>query len=334
MSTIVLPSMADTYIQQRQPNTNLSRRDRLVVGAERQPKNVYRSLLTFELSQLPSECEIVGAALKLFVERATLSSCISVEAYGITPDYDPSAVTWETAPQATASPAAFTVNYCQARQFIEADVSELVRNSRTDGDPALLGILLTEADGDAGSVVFASGSDRDARYRPALVIQYACGDSEADAAQAAAALQDEPDAAAASAYGGLYHDAEQRIIIPENGVQRIALGETMPHRNMTPEANTLTIDVAGDYAVHFMVSLHTAADAFPISAGVLINGLMSSPALRVSGEWTDRYVTMANSAIVTLATGDVLGLSLSSAAGGTAALGPGLHASLSAVRLS
>lgn len=333
MSTLVLSPVADTYIQQRQPSTNLVKRNRLVVGAERQPKNVYRSLLTFELSQLPPDCEIVDAALKLFVERATLSSCISVEAYGITPDYDATAVTWDTAPQATVSPAAFTVNYCQARQFIEADVSELVRNRRTDGDSALLGILLTEADGDAGSVVFAAGSDRDARYRPSLIIQYACGDSEAHAAQLATS-QAEADAAAPQAYGGLYHDAEERIMIPENGVQPVALGETMPHRSMTPGANSLTADVAGDYAVHFMISLHASADAFPISAGVLINGLMSNPALRVFGEWAGSYTAMAGSAIVTLAAGDVLSLSLTSVSGGSAVLGPGLHASLTATRLS
>lgn len=339
MSTIALSSLADTYVQQRQPNMNLSKRGRLVVGAERQPQNTYRSLLKFELSQLPSACEIIGATLKLFVERATLSSCISVAAYGIAPDYDPSVVTWDTAPQTTEPSAAFTVSYCQAKQFIEADVTELVRRSRTDSSPPLLGILLTESAGDPGSAVFAAGSDRDARYRPSLIIQYTCGDSEATVSQsaaipqAAAAPQAEQSAPVTPAYGGLYHTALQRISISENGMQPIALGETMPHRNMMPGAHTLAVHVAGDYAIRFTVLPRTEADAFPINAGVLINGRISSPALCVSGVCTAECSAMTAAAIVTLAAGDVLGLGLSSPSGGSAVLGPGLHASLSVARL-
>lgn len=339
MSTIVLSSLADTYVQQRQPAMNLSKRGRLVVGAERQPENIYRSLLKFDLSQVPSVCEIVGATLKLFVEKATLSRRISITAYGIAPDYNASAVTWATAPQAAAHPCAvFTVSYCQAKQFIEVDVTELVRSSRADNSP-LAGILLTEAAGDAGSVVFAAGSDRDAHYRPSLIVRHSCGEPEGEASQASAVSQaahapeTEPAAASAPAYGGLYHTAIEQISIAEDGVQPVALAERMPHRNMTPGEHTLTVHVAGDYAVRFTVVPRTAEDAFPLNAGVLINGVLSTPALCVSGACTAECSAMTADAIVTLVAGDVLSLGLASPSGGVAVLGPGLHASLSAVRL-
>jgi hypothetical protein len=111
------------------------------------------------------------------------------------------------------------------------------------------------------------------------------------------------------------------------------MDETMPISNTTPGANTLTIDVAGDYLVSFMVLLQSITGDFDSNIGIQVNGAFSEPSLVTSTVLTADFQSITINSIVTLAEGDVLSLAISSAIGGSVLFGPSLNANFSVLRL-
>ena len=136
-----------------------------------------------------------------------------------------------------------------------------------------------------------------------------------------------------AAYGGLYQDTAAMLELTESVEAVVGLGATMPSANVTPGTNNITIEVAGDYQVNFMLLLQSTSGDFGLSAGVRINGTFAEPALLAAIVLTSDFEVVTISSIVTLAEDDVLDLALFSATGGNVLFGPDLNASLSAVLL-
>ncbi len=135
------------------------------------------------------------------------------------------------------------------------------------------------------------------------------------------------------AYGGLYNDALQIIVIGAGDTEVVEIPETMPIDDVTLGTNSITIDVAGNYLVGFMILLQSTTGDFDLTVGVQIDANFSEPSLITSTVITADFEVISFSSIVTLAAGNVLTLAVFSGTGGTVLLGPGLNANLHVVRL-
>jgi hypothetical protein len=137
----------------------------------------------------------------------------------------------------------------------------------------------------------------------------------------------------AIAYGGLYDDGVQSIVIAPGGTEPVVIGEAMSGDNVTLGTNTITINQGGNYQVEFMVMLQSTTGTFDLSVGVQINGNFSEPSLLIGTEITSDFEFIKVGSIVTLSAGDILGLAVSSTTGGSLLFGPSLNVSLSVMRL-
>ncbi|WP_312280362.1 BclA C-terminal domain-containing protein [Oscillibacter sp.] len=136
------------------------------------------------------------------------------------------------------------------------------------------------------------------------------------------------------AYGGLYSNSNQSIVISAGGTQGVALDQAMVSTDVTLGTNSIEINVAGNYRVEVYILLQASALFFNVTAGAQINGAFSQPSLTTTFALTTNYEFVSLSGIVTLAANDEVTLALSSPDGGTVLLGPGMNANLSVIRLS
>ncbi|MDD2267916.1 MAG: DNRLRE domain-containing protein [Eubacteriales bacterium] len=180
MPTFHLQPSGSSYISHYQPTDNFSNESFLLTGVDCSGKNNYRTLLKFILPKLPERCEIINATLKVFILEVTCSNQVSMRISKIKEDFDPSTVTWNSAPYMTPKAGYCTVDFCQSNQFIDIDVSDILRDSFTSSSD-LLGIALTEMFGN-GMVVVAAGGFTESpaeetpfnNVLPTLTVQYLC----------------------------------------------------------------------------------------------------------------------------------------------------------------
>ena len=109
------------------------------------------------------------------------------------------------------------------------------------------------------------------------------------------------------AYGGVCSDAAQMLSLPSGGgTRRVALPAAMPSKAVTLAENSIRIDTAGDYEIHYYIRVHAASAASKVSAGVRINGadrfILESVQTRTPAAGADYQKTV----IAPLAAGDVL----------------------------
>ena len=100
-----------------------------------------------------------------------------------------------------------------------------------------------------------------------------------------------------------------------NTYVQIQLNQTMPLRNVTASANTLTITQAGDYEINYNV-LMTASRAVDVAVAVRNNGTVilqtrGSQSLAIDNTTTISYDgRLSASTILSLAAGSVLDLAI------------------------
>lgn len=180
MPTFHLQPSGSSYISHYQQNDNFSNESFLLTGVDCSSKNNYRTLLKFILPKLPERCEFINATLSVFVLEVTCSNQVGMRISKIKEDFDPSTVTWNSAPRMTPKVGYCTVDFCQSNQFIDIDVSNILRDSFNSSSD-FLGIALTEMFGD-GMVVVAAGGFTESpaeetpfnNFLPTLTVQYLC----------------------------------------------------------------------------------------------------------------------------------------------------------------
>ena len=137
-----------------------------------------------------------------------------------------------------------------------------------------------------------------------------------------------------NAYGGLYSDVAQVIELDSGGVEEVvALDEPLVNLNITTGTNNITIDIAGDYRVEFMILAQSTTGSFGLTVGVRVNGVLSLPSLITSTVLNADFEMLTFSSIVTLAEGDVLDLVIFSSTGGTVLFGPSINAYINVLRI-
>ena len=170
MPTVTLAPTGDTYISRLYPGTNFSAKKHLIAGSGCYEKSVYTSLLKFDIPGIPAGGELINAVLRLFVSEIDSTGNLPIKVNRILASFNPDTVTWNTAPAYTPTSSEFNVNCHNIGQFVEADVSELVR-SWINKSYHNNGIALTGKANREGLVVFLSSNCTEEK-RPQLIITY------------------------------------------------------------------------------------------------------------------------------------------------------------------
>jgi len=130
--------------------------------------------MKFDVPEIPAGCEFVGAYLKLYVDELVCACDVSVRVNRIATSFNTSTITWNTAPSMIPTSTMFTVDYRQSEQFVEIDISGLVRETLCSHSP-FLGIGLTEMRECNGIAIFASSNNKKAKkYEPVVIVHYIC----------------------------------------------------------------------------------------------------------------------------------------------------------------
>lgn len=131
--------------------------------------------------------------------------------------------------------------------------------------------------------------------------------------------QGEPGATSSglAAYGGIYNTGTQLVFFTQiDQYLQIKFNSTLPAHNVTyPGANTLKIEVDGDYEVHYNILLN-ATTVLDVGIGVRRNGTMipqtrGSQTLSFDNAATLSYDgRLSGSTLVSLSAGDILDLAI------------------------
>ena len=174
----------DTYIYQYAPTSNYAGSDQLRVGN----KQLYASLLRFDLSQIPPQSEVVSAAIDIYATGWS-GAAVSISAFRVLRDAIHDQTTWNLAaagnpwevPGANsvgsdrAGLAESTVNAATVLRWYSLDLTALAQQW-VDGSLANNGVLLRGGSPTSSAgFYFASANHGNTVLRPRMVIAWITG---------------------------------------------------------------------------------------------------------------------------------------------------------------
>jgi hypothetical protein len=168
----------DAYVEKSQPNTNYGNSTALIALNYVTGNPLYRALLKFDLSSIPSNAPILAAKLSLYSDSVSTYGTIHKSFYirQITQPWNEQTVTWNTQPTFTElNRIAIADGVSPFQDITNIAVQNTVKQwsqHPTDNNGWVL-TRQTEAGNPAGFVHFASSDFGVASRRPKLVIQYA-----------------------------------------------------------------------------------------------------------------------------------------------------------------
>ena len=162
----------DTYINQGAPATNYGADSRLRTG-NYPAGNAKRSLMRFNLTQIPTTATVNNARLRLYVIQA-YQGTDRVRVHRVTSAWTELGTTWATAPMFAAGAVdTESISPTMVGTWIEWTVTGLVQ-SWVDTPGRNFGCLLRGIEGTAMvGDAFASGENPTTAHRPRLVVTYA-----------------------------------------------------------------------------------------------------------------------------------------------------------------
>lgn len=172
MPTSTFSSTQDAYISQYFPNQNFGGAPILYVGLFQGLTDRYRSLLSFDISSLPSGIDITSAILRMYISRNDIPIIPkSINVYRLTDSFTEDTVTYSNQLSTGATPDSTATITSEINTFIEWDITDLVREWYTGSVPNN-GIMLTGIETARSLVGFWSREYLDSILRPTLIIQY------------------------------------------------------------------------------------------------------------------------------------------------------------------
>ena len=166
-------SLADSFININFPTLNYGDGNQMHVGYDAYTGLYFCSLVFFYISSLPSNQNILGATLKIYLVGASdfPNASPTISTYRITSNWAEGTVTWNNAPSIGEVYGSRSILH-NALGWHEFDVTDLVR-SWYDGTYQNYGIWLDYSDIDVpADYSFRSFSTREGDFAPELVVQY------------------------------------------------------------------------------------------------------------------------------------------------------------------
>lgn len=169
MPSIILNPTSGCYIQQSYPNTNRNNEDRLRVGTVTYIHWGVRSLINFDVSQIPPKSIINSALLELYAYNDGSSYTAEIQFYSrrITTAWDPSTVTWNSQPNATTVGQEASTPNSRYEKWYEVSVKNAIQ-AWVNGE-VNYGILLVQ---DPQIIKTNKAFYRSGDLRPKLTIDY------------------------------------------------------------------------------------------------------------------------------------------------------------------
>ncbi|MFZ5942996.1 MAG: DNRLRE domain-containing protein [Bacillota bacterium] len=171
MAVVYLTPEIDTYVYNQLPDENFSFASEMLIGYSK-PDNIYRSILKFGLENIHMPAYINKGIMRLYLcaNEYNFTKCIDVHTI-LTP-YDGHRVTYNTQPQYGVPYDSSAVLHSEKCQFIEWNLTELVRGWHS-GRISNNGILLkTRTEKQPGLVSFASKDNSYKPFQPHLLLDY------------------------------------------------------------------------------------------------------------------------------------------------------------------
>lgn len=176
MAVVSLLPFQDTYISEWYANNNFGSSIALFVSQYVQPGDDYRSLLQFNLNQIPSASTIEKAVLELTVYRNEVSALpVTVAAYRLLNCWTQYSVNWDNQPKSAEAPDGMLnipSGLTTGKVFI--DVTSLVRGWYNGSIPNN-GLLLKGNEQSNNLLAFRSTNFYDSNDCPLLHIDYVNG---------------------------------------------------------------------------------------------------------------------------------------------------------------
>ncbi len=91
---VIQPALADAFINKAATTTNYGTNVMLGVGEANDAAQLFRGLIKFDLSDIPSNATITSATLSLYLDSEKSSNTRSIYAYRLLKDWDEASVTW------------------------------------------------------------------------------------------------------------------------------------------------------------------------------------------------------------------------------------------------
>lgn len=168
MAIYYLPATQDAYVSQYYFNSNFGGSPALYIGRFAGPGDVYRSLLKFDLSSLPSDSTIQTAQLFLYVNRKDVPGSQLVTIYQATTDWNESLVTWNNQPSGTEV-ASGSILDAYVGTYVSFDITPLVQSWYYFTTPNT-GIIIQGVETSNALIGFASAENPDSNITPFLFV--------------------------------------------------------------------------------------------------------------------------------------------------------------------
>jgi hypothetical protein len=180
MATLIYTASQDSYISEWYPQQNFAASNTLFTGQYLRSGDIYRSLLKFDLSDIPRGCSIEEAELQLFLTRNEAGSeKISITVHYLLNYWNQNYVTWANQPLFNAHPdGAVSINKDTPEGFLSIDISNLVARWY-NGSIINNGIILRGEESSNALVGFSSSNSANSQQWPRLRIRYVMGVMEA-----------------------------------------------------------------------------------------------------------------------------------------------------------
>ncbi|EPY2274808.1 DNRLRE domain-containing protein [Clostridium sporogenes] len=163
---------SDLYVAKLYPNTNFNGDPSLGCGRYYTQDNIYRTLMYFDISSLPSNIFIDKAILKLYVKINIVNNIIKpITIHNLLQSFDKNTVTYSNQPSFEDNPYATLNINAELNQFVEVDITNLL--TEWYNSPALnYGMLMKGLETQTSFVGFSSTFDNDDTKFPNLEIYY------------------------------------------------------------------------------------------------------------------------------------------------------------------
>ncbi len=171
MFEISLMPRQNVYISEWYPNHNFSNSTALFLGRYQQEGDSYRSLIEFDLNEIPLNCRVKNATLELCVSRNELEISSNISIYQVLSAWQEKRASWHSSPRIKDTPVSNFILNEGFNDKVYLDLTELIK-SWHEGLIPNYGMIIKGKEQFNNLVAFHSTRFHDKKQWPALYINY------------------------------------------------------------------------------------------------------------------------------------------------------------------
>ena len=168
VTTLILNPIADAFVRQAVPTLNYGEESVMQVGYNTSYSEIYRSMIKFNMSDIPIEQTIISATLKLYNNTNALSD----QQIGVFDAYNTwteTGVTWNNQPYINSLIA--SQNFGSTRGYVNYDITNLVKDWY-DGSVNNHGLIIKALNESIAQYLVLTSRENSSDTKPTLIITY------------------------------------------------------------------------------------------------------------------------------------------------------------------